>query len=354
MADSCSHWWHCPFYFAMSITLALIAISASIHLNQTPSPQTPLPHNLSFAASLALRRHGFAATATLLQISPELLLSSPETTLFAIRDSAFSNISAHPDSMKQLLKYHACPFRLPMGELSKNLNGTCFSTLVPRKSIAITGIDPKQGRPSSTEINNVLITHPDLFLGGPISIHGVLGPFSTLPVNETDRDWEITQPSVCNSSGIKISSAGEFKNTVEWNRIVSFMSSNGFVSFAIRLRSVLDGILVDYPDLNTVTIFAPLDFLFVTPSWPLLDRMVRFHMVPQRLTFVELAPLPEKSILSTLVPGGNLVITRNAYPERRAVAVNGVEIVAPDSFTSEHFVVHGIAGAFTMEELPSM
>ncbi|KAH7859766.1 hypothetical protein Vadar_005222 [Vaccinium darrowii] len=349
MADSCSNWWHCPFYFAVSIILALIAITASIHhlpqLNQQiPPPQTHLPHNLSFAASLALRKHGFTAIATILQISPELFLSSPETTIFAIQDSAFPNVSSHPSLMKKLLKYHTCPIKLPMQELFKNPNGTCFSTLVPHRSIAITKIDPKQNGPNSIEINNVSITHPDLFLGGPISIHGVLWPFSSLPANETDPDWEITQPPVCDDSNGRT-----FKNPVEWNRVVRFMSPNGYESFPIRLHSVVDGILRDHPGLNSVTIFDPLDFMFVTLSLPLLDRMVRFHMIPQRLTYVELGSLPEKSILVTLVPGRNLVITKTAYySKRRRVAINGVEILAPDSFSSEHFVIHGVSRAFSM------
>ncbi|KAI8009014.1 Fasciclin-like arabinogalactan protein 21 [Camellia lanceoleosa] len=344
MATSCSHWWHCPFYFAMSVILAIMAISASTHStpnNSIPLNQSIIPNHLSFNASRALRRHGFNAIATLLQIYPEIFLSSPQSTIFAIPDTAISNASAHPNMLKQLIKYHTSPSKLPIHELLKKPQGTCLTTLVHQKNIAITKIDPKQG---SIEINNVLISHPDLFLERPISIHGVLAPFSSLL--GFDRDWEITQSPICESKN-----SSESKNIVEWTHMVRLLSFNGFVSFAIGLHSVLDGILRDHPGLNSVTIFAPPEFIFVASSWPLLDRIVRFHMVPERFTFSELASLPEKSSLRTLVSDRKLMITTNS---KRGLTINGVEIAAPDIFSSEHFVIHGISRAFSMEELPTI
>ncbi|KAF5948424.1 hypothetical protein HYC85_014381 [Camellia sinensis] len=161
---------------------------------------------------------------------------------------------------------------LPIHELLKKPHCTCLTTLVHQKNIAITKIDPKQG---SIEINNVLISHPDLFLETPISIHGVLAPLSSLL--GFDRDWETIQSPICESKN-----SSESTNMVEWTHMVRLLSSNGFVSFAIGLHSVLDGILQDHQGLNSVTIFAPPEFIFVASSWPLLDRIVRFHMVPER------------------------------------------------------------------------
>ncbi|XP_057461856.1 fasciclin-like arabinogalactan protein 21 [Actinidia eriantha] len=350
MANSCSNWWHCPLYFSMSVTLAVIAISASIHstpTNSTPSNHTIFHHSLSFNASRALKNQGFNAVAALLQIYPELFLTSPQSTVFAVPDSSISNVSVHPNLMKNLLKYQISPSNFTIQDLLKKPQNTCLPTLIHQKNIALTKIDPKQ---RSIEINNVLISHPNLFLDGPISIHGVLGPFSTLNLQDFYQDREISQPAICDAKFSRISNASEPTYVIEWNRIVRFLRSNGFLSFGIRLHSVLDGIVRDYPNLNSATIFAPLDFIFVTPSRPLLDQIVRFHIVPQRFEYLELNSLPEKAILRTLFSDKNLVITSSGY-SKRVVAVNGVEIVSSDCFTSKHFVVHGISGAFSMEEL---
>ncbi|KAL6958284.1 hypothetical protein U1Q18_001411 [Sarracenia purpurea var. burkii] len=364
MATSCSHWWHCPVYFALSVTLAAIAVSEYIHsipaaINPHPafnphpisSPnQTNNITHTTFIASRALQKHGFNAIATLLQLYPQLFLSSSQSTIFAIQDpSIFNKFPAQSKPMKLLLKYHTSPFKLPMAKLSKNPQGTCFPTLLPQKHIAITKTDPKSG---SIEINNVLISHPDLFLDKHLSIHGVLGPFSSLNLRDIDEDWEIKQPRICDAKRGEI----ESKNPINWTHIIRFLSSNGFVTFTIRLQSALDAILRDYPDLNSVTIFAPLDFLFVTPSWPLLDRTVRFHVLPKRFTYNELSSLPEKTSIKTLVPDKNLVITTSnarAYSKRVVVAINGVEVAAPDSFSSKNFAIHGISRAFSLEGVPS-
>ncbi|KAA8524533.1 hypothetical protein F0562_010956 [Nyssa sinensis] len=350
MATSCSNWWHAPIYFALSITLAVIAISASIHSkpnNSIPLNQT-FKHELSLNASRALRQNGFNVIAAFLLISPELFLSSSESTIFAIQDHAISMVFVPSWVMKQLLQYHTSPSKLSMRELLKKPNGTCLPTLVPQKNIAITKTDARQ---QSIEINNVLISHPDMFLEGPISIHGVLGPFSSLDLRGTDQDWDITQSPICDSNSSATSKFNESMNMVEWTRIVRLLGSNGFVSFSIGLHSVFQGILQDYPDLSSVTIFVPMGLMFVASPSPFLDRIVRFHILPQRFTYRELASLPEKATLRTLIPDKNLEITTHVN-FTQAVAINGVEIVVPDIFSSEKFMIHGISQAFNVEELP--
>ncbi|XP_059664576.1 fasciclin-like arabinogalactan protein 21 [Cornus florida] len=344
MATSCSHWWHAPIYFAMSITLAVIAISASTPRNSISSNQ-PIKHELSLNASLALRKNGFNVIATLLQVSPEIFLSSPESTIFAIQDSAISKVSVPPWVMKQLLQYHTSPSKISMQDLFKKPKGTCLPTLVHRKNIAITKINRK--RPS-IEINNVSISHPNMFLEGPISIHGVLGPFSSLHFH---KNWDIIQSPICDFNHSMVSNSSVSEEMVEWTRVVRLLSSKGLVSFSIGLNSVLDGILRDYPHLNSVTIFAPMDLVFVSSPSPLLDRIVRFHILPKRFTYIELASLPEKTSLRTLIPDKGLEIT-GCVNFTKVLAINGVEITAPDIFSSNKFQIHGIPRAFDMQELP--
>ncbi|XP_019190030.1 PREDICTED: fasciclin-like arabinogalactan protein 21 [Ipomoea nil] len=328
MADSCSHWWHAPFYLALSVTLAFVAISTG---NRSRNPQSklslqhPLHHNLSFNASRALRlRGGFTVFAALLQISPELFLSSsPESTVFAVQDPAFFNASLPPPwAIKELLLYHTSPSRLPFRLLLRIFPGSCVSTLLLDKNVKITKIDRKR---RSVEINHVLITHPDLFLGPGLSVHGVAGFFS--PVKET------VQSFTCDSRNPQL----------EWPRIVQLLSANGFVSFAIGLYSVLDGLAGDHSNLTSVTIFAPPSLGFLSSPSPLLSKVVKLHLLPSKYTYQDLSSLPQGTVLNTLLPGAEVKISFNN--STRSLSANGVEIIAPDVLRSRNFTVHGISRA---------
>lgn len=187
----------------------------------------------------------------------------------------------------------------------------------------------------------MLVSHPDVFLEGPIAVHGVLGPFSPL------GPQDFIKSPICDSNSTLVSDFLEPKNLVEWGRIIQLLSSYGFVSFAIGMRSVLDGILEDYASLNTATIFAPPNLAVVASSSPLLDKVVRFHMLPRKLTYVELTSLPVRTLLRTLVPGQDLEVA-GEVDFMQGLVINGVEIAAPDLFSSEKFVVHGISRAFEL------
>jgi hypothetical protein len=54
------------------------------------------------------------------------------------------------------------------------------------------------------------------------------------------------------------------------------------VLFAIGLNSVINRILADHKSLSSVTIFAPSEFEFVASSSPMLEKIVRFHILPLR------------------------------------------------------------------------
>ncbi|KAM7495173.1 hypothetical protein LguiB_029782 [Lonicera macranthoides] len=331
-------------------TTTTTTTTSSRHSNPTIQ-QSITKHDISSNASLALRSHGFNTIATLLQISPELFLSSPQSTIFAIQDHSISNSSFPPWVIKSLLQYHTSPSNLSIKHLLNKPQGTCLPTLVPHKNIKITKIGPN---PGSIEINNVLISHPDLFLQGPISIHGVIGPF--LNINGVDQDLDFTKSPICrtnHSLASKITKPKKHKNVmIEWQRIVQLLSSNGFVSLAIGLHSVLDGIVQDYADLSSVTIFAPPHLAFVASSSPLLDRIVRFHIVRKRVSFSELGLLPKKAPLKTLVADKNLHITAS-FNLTKIVAINRVKINAPDIFSSRRFIIHGISRAFDVKGLLS-
>ncbi|KAG6382671.1 hypothetical protein SASPL_110727 [Salvia splendens] len=323
--SSCSHWWHAPFYLAMCCTLAFMAISTARYPSSNPLPP---PHALALAlalnASLALRLHGgFHITATLLRISPELFLSSPHTTLFAIQDSAISLLSLPPSTMRHLLRYHAVPATLPMSVLLKKPPGFCLQTLAADDTLAITN----STNYTSLTINHVLVSHPDMFLHGPLAVHGVSAPFEAA--------------AACRA----LSTALAGKGAVEWKGIIRVLSSNGFVSFAIGLKAVVDGILRDYANLSSVTVLAAGDFEFLSSPSPFLDRVVRLHILRQRYSYVELRAVGNSS-LTTLLPASHLQIA-NMSPN---LAVNGVQITRPDVFSSNNFVLHGISRSLYLDD----
>ncbi|KZV46908.1 fasciclin-like arabinogalactan protein 21 [Dorcoceras hygrometricum] len=330
---SWSHWWHAPFYLAMSFALVYISITTPYHSG--PDDRSPSAHILALDASRALRAHGgFNTIATLLQISPDLCVSRPESTLFAIHDSAISNLSIPPWAMQQLLRYHSTPSTLPKAELFKKPPGFCFQTLLQDKNLAVTKNDAKTG---SIMINNVLVSHHDLFLQGPFAVHGVLGPFDP------------NSAAVCNVSTdhTNLVVSGPTDN-VEWDIVVRVLGSHGFVSFAIGLNSILEEILEDYTNLSSVTIFAPPNSGFISTSSPLLDRIVKLHILPRRFTHLQLLAARNSS-LKTLVPGYDIKI--NTYSD--FLDINGAEITRPDFFSSKKFVIHGISKCFDSEEFSS-
>ncbi|OIT07261.1 PREDICTED: fasciclin-like arabinogalactan protein 21 [Nicotiana attenuata] len=337
------------FFILLSIILALTAITTSMHsktsTKNSNSSHQFLKHALTMNASKALRNQGFNILATLLQISPEIFLSTPQSTIFAVQDSAISKLSLPSWAMKQLLQYHTSPSKLPFQQLLIKSKGSCLTTLLSQKTIAITKTDIKH---KSVEINNVLVSHPDLFLEESLSIHGVTGAFSDLDFHAMDEHSDIIQSPICENQ-ISNASKTDLKNLVDWPRIIKLLSSKGYVSFAIELHSVLDGVFQDSANLSSVTIFAPPNLGFLSSPSPLLERIVRLHIMPQRYTYMELAFLPDNSSLKTLAPGLNVTISKSNFS--RILTIDGVEITAPDIFVSKTFIIHGISRVFELEEL---
>ncbi|XP_010261302.1 PREDICTED: fasciclin-like arabinogalactan protein 21 [Nelumbo nucifera] len=358
MAGSCSHWWHAPIYATISVILAVTAISTSYH----PDTKAQIPHSvgsdslnlhklsLSLNASRALRREGFNFMATILLISPEEVLPSSESTIFAIQDHDISNVSLPPWLMKDLLHYHTSPSKLSLEDLSKKPQGRCIPTLLPGKNLAITKID---GQERKVEINHVLISHPDIFVEGPYSIHGIPGPFTSFDPREIEPDWDFIRSPICDSNGSLVADASEARNRVPWSRILRLLSSNGFISFAVGLHGVLDGILRDNVDLSSVTIFAPPDLAYVGSPSPLLETIVRLHILPQRYTYRELSLLPEKASLKTLLPDEDLQIT-SEVSFTGTVSINGIKITTPDFISSQEFMIHGISRALEKVKLSTI
>ncbi|GAU17050.1 hypothetical protein TSUD_105490 [Trifolium subterraneum] len=349
MAYSCWCWF--PIYFIASITLGVIAITSAIHSNSKTTPQE-IPsqtHKLSSNATEALKNSGFILMADLLHRSPPFFIPPKNSTFFAIKDSAIKNTSLPLWFLKSLLRYHTFTTKLTMEELLKNSQGTCVTTLFREKNASLTKIETLQKR---IEINNVLISNPDLFLGEEFNIHGVLGPFTSLQREVLQGGSDFIRSPNCrlfkNNSNSTYS--GDFNNVVDWNKVVQLLSSKGYSSFSIALHSVLEGIQQDSMSFTSVTIFAPPDVNLLNYPSSVLDRVVRFHILSQRFTYRELSSFPVRTLLKTLVPNDELEID-GVLEFMSGVVINGIEIVKPDMFVSEKFVIHGISRAFKMAEI---
>ncbi|KAI3926271.1 hypothetical protein MKW98_028407 [Papaver atlanticum] len=347
MACSCSHWWHAPIYMTITVILAIVAVSPPNPKTHNPPPS--IQHEISSNASLALRNSGFHFMATLLQISPELILSSSSSsTFFAIRDETISNLSLPPRLLKDLLKFHTFPSKFTIQDLLNKPENTCLQTLLQGKNLTVTKIDRKQ---SIFEINGVLISDPGIFNQGPYIIHGVLKPFS--PINLHLGFDHFIQSSNCGSI-----SNGKSRTRVSWNGILRTLSSNGFVSFAIGLNSVLnDEVHIKKLNMmNSVTIFAPAELSYVASSpSPLLEKIVMIHLVPGRWSYKQLlAASSAATTLTTLVPDIDLQITKvnsSTAENEEILSVNGVEITAPDVLHSNGCIIHQISRPIGMAKL---
>jgi len=352
MASSYSCWCWFPIYFIASVALGVIAITSAVHSNSKSSPQVipPQTHTLSTNATEALKKQGFVLIADLLHRSPPFFLPPKNSTFFAIKDSAIKNTSLPLWFLKSLLMYHTFTTKLTMQELLNKSQGTCETTLFRQKNASLTKVDTLQ---KTVEINHVLISNPDMFLGEEFNIHGVLGPFSSLQREVLQGGSDFIRAPTCPS--FKTNSTyevGDFKNFVEWNKVVQLLGSKGYSSFSTALNSVLEGILKDSSSFGygSATIFAPPDVNLLHYPSTLLDRAVRIHILPQRFTYQELSSLPVRTLLKTLMPDDHLEID-GVLDFMEGVLINGIQIVKPDMFVSEKFVVHGISRAFKMAEI---
>ncbi|XP_027343342.1 fasciclin-like arabinogalactan protein 21 [Abrus precatorius] len=341
-------WYWFPIYFAASVTLGVIAISSAVHSTSKNSPKQlpPITNDHSKNASEALRKAGFTVMADLLHRSPLFFHPPQNSTIFAIKDSAIKNSSLPLWFLKNLLLYHTSTSKTSFHDLLNKPPGTCITTLFRQKKVALTKVDPE---PKLVEINHVLISNPDIFLGDQLAVHGVLAPFLPLDLQDLQGGWDhfIHSPT-CRFNDSSM--FNESRNVVEWNRVVQLLGSRGYASFSIALHSVLDGVRKYTGSLDSATIFAPPDLTLLRYPSTVLDRTVRIHILPQRFTYKELTSLPIRTLLNTLVSEENLEID-GVLGFMAGMVINGVEIVEPDMLVSEKFVVHGISRAFKMDEL---
>ncbi|KAL8196614.1 hypothetical protein R6Q57_024909 [Mikania cordata] len=346
------------FFIVFTIILAVITTvflpviitttSVGYHRHHLPTHPEDPPLDFPTNASRFLQSNGFNFIANLIHISPELFLSTPESTIFAIPDSVMSNISIPPYMTIGLVTYHISPNKLTIQDLFQKPLNTCLTTMFQQQKISITKKDEKN---QLLEINNVLVTKPDLFIHGSVAIHGVNGPFASFKFHP-----EINELPVCSMNQSRLlnstvdANLDFMKIKGEWKMVVKFLSSSGFTPFAFWMYNVLDEIVKDHPHLHSMTIFAPPIIEVMEIPAPAKHKFLRSHMVPKKHSFKHLASMPRGASILTLCPGKEIDITGTVGNlSDGLLSVNGVEITSPDLLSSRSFVVHGIARAFAID-----
>ncbi|PWA98763.1 FAS1 domain-containing protein [Artemisia annua] len=265
-----------------------------------------------------------------------------------------SNLSIPPYMTVQLITYHTLPNKFTFQDLLNKPLNTCFVTMFQGQKVSITRKDAKTG---SLEVNNVLVTHPDMFLHEKVAIHGVNGPFASFKFHQEINELPICYKNISDGNST-IASVGSINSRLdliklrgEFKMLVKYLTQSGYAPFAFGLFNVLDGIVKDHPDLHTMTIFVPPVVEVMEMPSNVVNKFMRSHIVPKKHSFKHLASLPQGAGIKSLCPGKEVEITSSVVGslEDELLSINRVAITAPDLLVSKSFVVHGIAQAFPMD-----
>ncbi|KAF6171686.1 hypothetical protein GIB67_007207 [Kingdonia uniflora] len=262
------------------------------------------------------------------------------STIFAPSDSSIRTCVGSC-SVPQLLREHIVPGIFSIDYLRKLAFGTKLETMSPGRCITITSASnvSKQREEKIIFVGGVEITHPDVFYNGLIVVHRLQGFISHL------------SPFSCNVERVSSLSFSPQPQPQPQSNLVSERSpaimrlmlrdamlrlhNNGFSILSLGLR-------VKYSDLiglQNVTIFALEDATIFAGGHSFVSHM-RFHIVPNRLLmYADLMKLSAGTMLPTLEPGQNLLVTSSGGAQMR---INYVRIKSPDVMYNLKIVVHSV------------
>ncbi|KAF6171713.1 hypothetical protein GIB67_007234 [Kingdonia uniflora] len=260
------------------------------------------------------------------------------STIFAPSDSSIRTCVGSC-SVPQLLREHIVPGIFSIDYLRKLAFGTKLETMSPGRCITITSASnvSKQREEKIIFVGGVEITHPDVFYNGLIVVHRLQGFISHL------------SPFSCNVervSSLSFSPQPQPQSNLVSERSPAIMRlmlrdamlrlhNNGFSILSLGLR-------VKYSDLiglQNVTIFALEDATIFAGGHSFVSHM-RFHIVPNRLLmYADLMKLSAGTMLPTLEPGQNLLVTSSGGAQMR---INYVRIKSPDVMYNLKIVVHSV------------
>ncbi|OVA12520.1 FAS1 domain [Macleaya cordata] len=305
-----------PFFLTSLILLSLFPISAPV-----------LPSQLVSAAIDILSDSGFVSMSLTLQIvSQNLKFPSPSATIFAPSDAVFLN-SGQPGL--SVLQYHFSPLKYSLETLKSLPFGTKIPTLSPNQSLIVTTSD------GQISLNNVKVNESAIIDVGSLSIFAIEDFF--------DPSFQVNRG--CKNPFSDDSSNSDFDSVIA--NASAALLSRGFSVMSSFLDLQLPGLKRDTT--MNMTIFAPVDEVLEQYSRNFtFSSVFRRHFLPCKLTGTDLFNLDEGATLETFSQGFTIKVTRSGD----VLVLNDVPVtaIAPDIYSSDSVVVHGLQQIITIPQ----
>ncbi|XP_054800434.1 FAS1 domain-containing protein SELMODRAFT_448915-like [Prosopis cineraria] len=162
----------CKFLIHMDILCIFISFFLSLSAIAQPPPPavpTPPPQQLRNIIDALIGAGDFTSWVTILSLANPLMLPM-SATLFVPQDGSDLISDNHPAMDPLLFPYHIVPQRLSFSDLLLFKPNTRLPTLLPAMSIVITN-----NSHFNFTLDNIPITHPNLYSTDSIAVHGVAG-----------------------------------------------------------------------------------------------------------------------------------------------------------------------------------
>ncbi|KAF8036901.1 hypothetical protein BT93_C2584 [Corymbia citriodora subsp. variegata] len=269
-----------------------------------------------------------ALTLELVSQTPGVIPRSQSLTIFAPRDSAFSQ-SGQPSL--SLLQFHFAPLSLSHHFLASLPYGTAVPTALANRSLVITSLP---GDPF-VSLNSVKIDGLPLFADESLTVFGVERFF--------DPGFELSSPVQgppldlnCVSS-LKRGNRAGFPGDSSFHEASRKMRSSGYSVMGSILGMQLLGF--EYRT-ATLTLFAPVDKAMTYNKGNFSEYASIFlqHVVRCKLLWSDLPAFSNGPALPTYKKGYGVRVTKSGD----TFMVNKVAIVHPELYVNEWIVVHGV------------
>ncbi|CAO2822607.1 unnamed protein product [Amaranthus hypochondriacus] len=336
------------FFTSISISFCLIAAMDESLSSSSPSPTSPPPFPFSASETvfsphfitplssisqllteLGFRDLSMAARALSLSSESHLPWLDRPITVFAPSDSSLRTCSSC--SPLVLLQEHSVPGLYHFDYLTKLIFGSKIETIFPGRCLVVTSTF----NGTKIFVNGAEITHPDIYVGERIIIHGVQGflshlsPFSCSIEKMTPLNLPYPSPSAAMTRIMLIDAMIRLRK-----------SGYSILSLAIKVK------FHELVNLHNMTIFA-VDDSAIFHGGQAYIHSVRYHIIPNKLiNFSDLETFPSSTVFPTLESGETLTITtpgRNALSPMR---INYVKINYPNILHNSKVIIHGVPFPF--------
>ncbi|KAA8515753.1 hypothetical protein F0562_018636 [Nyssa sinensis] len=316
--------------FTISFPLFCLLISWAASTTTSPSPPS------SLAAAEAIRNRGYSLFAAIIDATATDANSWNGTgTILAPPDFAFSFATAKFNSHRRapprpstsLLLYHTLKQTLTWHNLTTCSDGHELRTLYENRCVFVSTNLHGELSVAGTKktVMAVKIRQPDLYVDDQLTVHGV---------------DSVLDPSSASKCSFPEQSTVEIKTEIDGSYLdhaVRALRRRGFSMVATAMAIKRS----DLMSLTTLTVFAPSDLsLFSASNGFRYD--FRYHVVPNRIRFADLARLPVGTEIETIAPNKTVMIGS----VNGVVTVNDVPIDGSEIYHNQWVVVVSVRRTF--------